>query len=125
MKQSKGKQVLMALAGLALLAVVIGTLPHMIGLGLGALLAFYAISKFVQTSKVFAKIGFGLLAALGIGLALSNIWAVVGIAAALGLYIGYMRMKMQRVDLNQLFTRRRPTTSTHFEADWKDLDQKR
>lgn len=125
MKQSKGKQVLMALAGLALLAVVIGTLPHMIELGLGALLAFYAISKFVQTSKVFAKIGFGLLAALGIGLALSNIWAVVGIAAALGLYIGYMRMKMQRVDLNQLFARRRPTTSTHFEADWKDLDQKR
>ncbi|MGX8178494.1 lmo0954 family membrane protein [Exiguobacterium artemiae] len=125
MKQSKGKQVLMALAGLALLAVVIGTLPHMIGLGLGALLAFYAISKFVQTSKVFAKIGFGLLAALGIGLALSNIWAVVGIAAALGLYIGYMRMKMQRVDLNQLFAHRRPTTSTHFEADWKDLDQKR
>ncbi|OIN66228.1 hypothetical protein BLD48_11765 [Exiguobacterium sp. KRL4] len=125
MKQSKGKQVLMALAGLALLAVVIGTLPHMIGLGLGALLAFYAISKFVQTSKVLAKIGFGLLAALGIGLALSNIWAVIGIAAALALYIGYMRMKMQRVDLNTLFARRRSTTSTHFEADWKDLDQKR
>ncbi len=125
MKQSKGKQVLMALAGLALLAVVIGTLPHMIGLGLGALLAFYAISKFIQTSSVFAKIGFGLLAAMGIGVALSNIWAVVGIAAALALYIGYMRMKLQRVDLNQLFARRRPAASSHFEADWQDLDQKR
>ncbi|MDX1260477.1 hypothetical protein [Exiguobacterium sp. K1] len=125
MKQSKGKQVLMVLAGLALLAVVIGTLPHMIGLGLGALLAFYAISKFIQTSNVFAKIGFGLLAAIGIGFALSNIWAVLGIAAALALYIGYMRMKMQRVDLNQLFARRRKTSSAHFEADWKDLDKNR
>lgn len=125
MKQSKGKQALMVLAGIALLAVVIGTLPHMIGLGLGGLLAFYAISKFIRSTKVIAKIGFGLLAAIGIGLALSNIWAVFGIAAALALYIGYMRMKMERVNLNDLFSRRRQSNTSHFEADWKDIDQKR
>jgi len=124
MKQSKGKQLVMILAGLALLAVVIGTLPHMIGLGLGALLAFYSISKFMQSSKWPAKLGFGLLAAIGIGLALSNIWAVIGIAAAIALYVGYMRMKLQRVDVQNLFARRR-TSTTHFEADWKDLDEKR
>ncbi|MGX9808634.1 lmo0954 family membrane protein [Exiguobacterium acetylicum] len=124
MKQSKGKQVVMILAGLALLAVVIGTLPHMIGLGLGALLAFYSISKFMQSKKWSAKLGFGFIAAIGIGLALSNIWAVIGIVAAIALYVGYMRMKLQRVDVQNLFARRR-TSTTHFEADWKDLDEKR
>lgn len=124
MKQSKGKQLVMILAGLALLAVVIGTLPHMIGLGLGALLAFYSISKFMQSNKWPAKLGFGFLAAIGIGLALSNIWAVIGIAAAIALYVGYMRMKLQRVNVQDLYNRRR-TSTTHFEADWKDLDEKR
>ncbi|KOP30971.1 hypothetical protein ADM98_03150 [Exiguobacterium sp. BMC-KP] len=124
MKQSKGKQVLMILAGLALLAVVIGTLPHMIGLGLGALLAFYSISKFMQSKNWPAKLGFGFIAAIGIGLALSNIWAVIGIVAAIALYVGYMRMKLQRVDVQNLFARRR-TSTTHFETDWKDLDEKR
>lgn len=121
MKTPKLQKVLMVLAGIALLSIIIGMLPNMIGLGIGVLLALWAGSKFTR-SNVMGKIGYGLLVALGVGTALSNIWAVIGIAAAVLLYVGYMKMKAGTFAADDLFKRRRTQTTSHFEAEWKDLN---
>ncbi|WP_114570724.1 lmo0954 family membrane protein [Exiguobacterium flavidum] len=120
MKTPKLQKVLMVLAAIALLSIIIGMLPNMIGLGIGVLLALWAGSKFTRSS-VMGKIGYGLLVAIGAGTALSNIWAVIGIAAAVLLYVGYMKMKAGTFAADDLFRRRRAQTTSHFEAEWKDL----
>lgn len=93
------KQVLFIVAAISLVLVLIGFLPNMILFGLGALLALWAGVRFMAVTHIGAKIGYGLLAVIGIITILSNIWALIGILVAWMLFKGYMMYANQKRDV--------------------------
>lgn len=90
------KQVLFIVAAISLVLVLIGFLPNMIMFGLGSLLALWAGVRFMAVTNIGAKIGYGLLAVIGIVTILSNIWALIGVLVAWVLFKGYMMYSGQK-----------------------------
>lgn len=116
----KTKQVLFIVAAVALVIVLIGFLPNMIFFGLGTLLTLWAGTKFMGASQVIHKIGYGVLAVIGMATVLTNIWALVGVFVAWLLFKGYM-MYQQPGDVeiyNADGTRVKSSSFQAFEGMW-------
>lgn len=122
------KQVLFIVAAISLVLVLIGFLPNMIMFGLGALLALWAGVRFMAVTHVGAKIGYGVLAVIGIITILSNIWALIGIVVAWMLFKGYMMYANQKRDveiLNSDGSRASRSSFQSFDQVWQKFVNRR
>lgn len=124
------KKVLFIVAAIALVLVLIGSLPNMILFGLGALLTLWAGVRFQAVTHIGAKVGFGILAIIGIGTMLSNIWALVGIIVAWLLFKGYMMYTGEKRDpdveiLNGDGTRAGRSSFQQFDQVWQKFVNRR
>ncbi|WP_214879083.1 hypothetical protein [Exiguobacterium sp. ERU653] len=124
------KKVLFIVAGIALVLVLIGALPNMILFGLGALLTLWAGVRFQAVTHIGAKVGFGILAVVGIGTMLSNIWALVGVIVAWLLFKGYMMYTGQKRDpdveiLDADGTRAGRSSFQQFDQVWQKFVNRR
>jgi len=104
-----------------LIALVV--LLHMIGpmalLSLSLLLLYFVFKKFMASNTFGGKIGWTLVGFILLMLAVSNLYAVIGLAAAYALYAIYKhwRKKDQTVE----FVKDDPFTG--FEKEWRDLNK--
>lgn len=122
------KQVLFIVAAISLVLVLVGFLPNMIMFGLGALLALWAGVRFMAVTHVGAKIGYGVLAVIGIITILSNIWALIGIVVAWMLFKGYMMYANQKRDveiLNSDGSRASRSSFQSFDQVWQKFVNRR
>ncbi|WP_215143443.1 hypothetical protein [Exiguobacterium qingdaonense] len=124
------KKVLFIVAGIALALVLIGALPNMILFGLGALLTLWAGVRFQAVTHIGAKVGFGILAVVGIGTMLSNIWALVGVIVAWLLFKGYMMYTGRKRDpdveiLDADGTRAGRSSFQQFDQVWQKFVNRR
>ncbi|WP_026826765.1 lmo0954 family membrane protein [Exiguobacterium marinum] len=124
------KKVLFIVAGIALVLVLIGALPNMILFGLGALVTLWAGVRFQAVTHIGAKVGFGILAVVGIGTMLSNIWALVGVIVAWLLFKGYMMYTGQKRDpdveiLDADGTRAGRSSFQQFDQVWQKFVNRR
>lgn len=107
------------IGGLVALFILIVNLGPMVLLGLSIWLLYIIFKQFVKSDSTAGKIGWVLLGLLVLSMGLANIYAVIGIAAAYGLYIIIKNWKSEE---------RNPNHSDgddpfkNFERQWEELN---
>lgn len=77
---------LMFLAGLAAVFILIANLGPMVLLGVSIWLLYLIFKQFVKATTTIAKVGWVTVGLIVLSIGISNIYAVIGIAAAFILY---------------------------------------
>lgn len=115
------KKFMLFVAGLIALIVLLANLGPMVFLGLGIWLLYIVFKQFVKSESTTGKIGWVIVGLFLIGIVLSNIYAVLGIAAVYVLYLIYKNWKN---DDNDPVVRdmKNDDPFTNFEREWAELN---
>ncbi len=106
---------LWVLITVVLVIVVLANLGPMILLGLALWFGYMLVKKWLQTDSTPTKVLILVVGAILLFIALANSYAIIGIAAAYGLYVIYQKkddLKEQHLDDDPF---------TNFENQWKEL----
>lgn len=74
------------IAGLIALMILFINLGPMVLLGVSIWLLYVIFKQFIKSTSTIGKVGWIIAGLIVLGIALSNIYSVIGIAAAFGLY---------------------------------------
>lgn len=96
------KKFLMFLLVVTAAILVLGNLGPMILLVASLALAYYAGKKFFLTDVLAEKILWGFLVLIGLSITLSNVPALMGVAAAVILYYAYKAWKEEKEEKKSL-----------------------
>ncbi|WP_067842279.1 lmo0954 family membrane protein [Amphibacillus sediminis] len=69
--------------------IILTTVAPLVGLVISLAIVYYAVRRFLLTDSVGAKIGWSIVALMGVSMAISNTPALIGIVAAILLYYTY------------------------------------
>src|SRR5699024_8750580 len=99
--------------GMILLFILIANIGPIILLGVSVWLLYLVFKQFVKTDATSAKIGWVILGLVIVSVAFSNLYAVIGIAAAYLLYIIVKNWRDDEVQESDPFTQ--------FEEQWNEF----
>lgn len=108
--------------GLIALFILLVNLGPMVFLGLGIWLLYVVFKKFVKSDSTTGKIGWTLVGLLVLGMVLSNIYAVIGIAAAYALYLIFISWKKDDNDPVVHVMPEDDDPFTNFERQWAEIN---
>ncbi len=117
----KVKKFLLFVAGLIALFVLIANIGPMILLGLSIWLLYVVFKKFVKSDSITGKIGWIVLGLVILSITFSNIFAVIGVAAAYILYLIVSNWKKDADD-SVVKVMEDDDPFTNFERQWADLN---
>ncbi|ELK48180.1 flagellar basal body rod protein [Halobacillus sp. ACCC02827] len=112
------KKFLLFIAGLVALGVLLANLGPMVLLGVSVWLLYVVFKRFVKSDSTAGKIGWTVVGLLLVSIALSNIYAVIGLAAAYVLYLivkNWTSREEEPVESNDPFT--------NFERQWAEMNK--
>lgn len=115
------KKFILFVGGLIALSILMVNLGPMVLLGFSIWLLYIIFKQFVKSDSTAGKIGWVLLGLLVLSMGLANIYAILGIVAAYGLYIIIKNWKEEARD---------PVSSEisdddpfeNFERQWEELN---
>jgi lia operon protein LiaI len=90
------KKVLLIIGAVVAVAVLLANLGSLIVLAISVAVGYYGLKRFVMTDSVGAKIGWGVVIGIGICISLSNLPALIGLAALAALYYMYKAWKKDK-----------------------------
>ncbi|WP_027953375.1 hypothetical protein [Halobacillus kuroshimensis] len=114
------KKFLLFLAGLIALGLFIANLGPMILLGVSVWLLYVVFKQFVKSDSTAGKIGLIVVGLIVLSIAVSNVYAVVGVAAAFVLYWIYINWTSRTRDST---SEKEDDPFTNFERQWADLNK--
>ncbi|WP_026907306.1 hypothetical protein [Paucisalibacillus globulus] len=114
------RKFMLFVGGLIALFVLLANLGPMVLLGLSGWLLYVVFKKFVKSDSVAAKIGWIILGLFILGIAFSNIYAVIGIAAAFGLY--WIVKNWKKDDHDPIVPEDNDDPFANFERQWAELN---
>ena len=114
------KKFLLFLGGLIALLVLLANLGPMVLLALSIWLLYIIFKKFLQSDSTAGKIGWVILGLFILSITFSNIYAVIGVAAAYALYLIYKSWKKED-DEPVVDVLGDGDPFTNFEREWADL----
>nr|WP_223280575.1 flagellar basal body rod protein [Virgibacillus halodenitrificans] len=117
----KVKKFLLFVAGLIALFVLIANIGPMILLGLSIWLLYVVFKKFIKSDSITGKIGWIVLGLVILSITFSNIFAVIGVAAAYILYLIVSNWKKDADD-SVVKVMEDDDPFTNFERQWADLN---
>ncbi len=117
----KVKKFLLFVAGLIALFVLIANIGPLILLGLSIWLLYVVFKKFVKSDSITGKIGWIVLGLVILSITFSNIFAVIGVAAAYILYLIVSNWKKDADD-SVVKVMEDDDPFTNFERQWADLN---
>lgn len=115
------KKFMLFVGGLIALFILLVNLGPMVFLGLGIWLLYIVFKKFMKSDSTAGKIGWTVVGLLVLGMVLSNIYAVIGIAAAYVLYLIFANWKSDDSDPT-VHVMEDDDPFTNFERQWADLN---
>lgn len=115
------KKFLLFLVGLAALGILLANLGPMVLLGVSLWLLYIVFKKFIQSETTAGKIGWVVLGLIIMSVAISNIYAVIGLAAAYVLYLIYKHWNDKQESEAQVVHSNDPFTN--FEKQWAELNK--
>ncbi|WP_060679789.1 lmo0954 family membrane protein [Virgibacillus halodenitrificans] len=115
------KKFLLFVAGLIALFVLIANIGPLILLGLSIWLLYVVFKKFVKSDSITGKIGWIVLGLVILSITFSNIFAVIGVAAAYILYLIVSNWKKDADD-SVVKVMEDDDPFTNFERQWADLN---
>ncbi|WP_101842257.1 flagellar basal body rod protein [Halobacillus sp. Marseille-P3879] len=113
------KKFLLFLAGLVALAVLLANLGPMILLGVSVWLLYIVCKQFMKSDSTAAKIGWIIVGLIILSVAVSNIYAVIGLAAAYGIYLIAKNWTSSKGESAPVTASNDPFTN--FEKQWSEL----
>ncbi|AXI09903.1 flagellar basal body rod protein [Oceanobacillus sp. 143] len=115
------RKFLLFIGGLVALVVLLANLGPMVLLGLSVWLLYIIFKKFVKTDSVAAKIGWVIVALIILSIGISNVFSVIGVAAAVALY--YIVKNWNKEDNDPVVhVVEDDDPFTNFERQWADLN---
>lgn len=111
------KHFLLFLGALIALIVFLANLGPLLLLLVTIWLAYLVFKQFLKSESTLAKIGWVILGVIIISIGLPNVYAVIGLAAAIVLYIIYKKWREHPPEQSQ--TANDPFI--HFEEQWNEL----
>ncbi|WP_077306976.1 lmo0954 family membrane protein [Terribacillus halophilus] len=90
------KKVLLIIGAVVAVAVLLANLGSLLVLAISVAVGYYGLRKFVMTDSVGAKIGWGVVIGIGVCISLSNLPALIGLAALAALYYMYKAWKKDK-----------------------------
>lgn len=78
--------------------IVLATLGPLIGFALTLAVLYYGIRGFILADSALEKVGFGIVALIGLSLSLSNSPAIIGLGALILLYYTIKAWKKPKVE---------------------------
>ncbi|GGA72304.1 lmo0954 family membrane protein [Ornithinibacillus halotolerans] len=114
------RKFLLFVGGLVALLVLLVNLGPMVLLGLSIWLLYIIFKKFVKSDSTAGKIGWVILGLLVLGMAFSNIYAVLGIAAAFALYWIFKNWKND--DSDPVVDSDEDDPFRNFERQWAEMN---
>jgi lia operon protein LiaI len=90
------KKVLLIIGAFVAVAVLLSNLGSLLVLAISVAVGYYGLRKFVMTDSVGAKIGWGVVIGIGVCISLSNLPALIGLAALAALYYMYKAWKKDK-----------------------------
>jgi lia operon protein LiaI len=90
------KKVLLIIGAVVAVAVLLANLGSLLVLAISVAVGYYGLRRFVMTDSVGAKIGWGIVIGIGVCISLSNLPALIGLAALAALYYMYKAWKKEK-----------------------------
>lgn len=115
------KKFMLFVGGLVALFILLVNLGPMVLLGLGIWLLYIVFKKFIKSESTAGKIGWVIVGLLILGMVLTNIYAVIGLAAAFVLYIIFKNWKDDEKD-PVVHVVKDDDPFTNFEREWAELN---
>lgn len=114
------KKFLLFIVALIAIGVLLANLGPMILLGASVWLLYVVFKQFMKSDSTAGKIGWVVLGLIILSIAVSNIYAVIGLAAAYVLYIIYKKWTSKKDD-EEVFKSDDPFTN--FERQWAEMNK--
>jgi len=115
------RKFMLFVAGLIALIVLLANLGPMALLGLGICLLYIVFKQFIKSDSTAGKIGWVIVGLFLIGIVLANMYAVLGIVAAYGLYLIYKNWKNDDSD-PVVASMKDDDPFANFEHEWAELN---
>ncbi|MBU5341489.1 flagellar basal body rod protein [Caldifermentibacillus hisashii] len=116
------KKFLLFVGGLAALLILLANLGPIVLLALSVWLLYIIFKKFIRSDSTLGKIGWVILGLIVFGIAFSNIYAIIGVAAAFALYYIYKSWKKDDHD-PVVGVMKDDDPFTNFEREWAELNK--
>ncbi|WP_102029262.1 lmo0954 family membrane protein [Salirhabdus sp. Marseille-P4669] len=108
--------------GLLALFVLIGSIGPMILLGVGIWLLYIVFKQFIKADSIGKKIAWVVLGLIILSVTITNVFALIGLVAAYGLYLIYKEFKKEKVDrFDDESSSNDPFMN--FEKEWAELSK--
>ncbi|MFQ3545272.1 flagellar basal body rod protein [Halobacillus rhizosphaerae] len=115
------KKFMLFIAGLIALGILLANLGPMVLLGVSVWLLYVVFKQFMKSDSTAGKIGWAVLGLIILSFAVSNIYSVVGLAAAYILYIIYKKWSGNK---NEHVTSSKSSDPfSNFEKQWAELNK--
>jgi lia operon protein LiaI len=115
----KMKKFLLFLAGLVALIVLLANIGPMILLGVSVWLLYVVFKQFMKSDSTAGKIGWIVAGLIILSIAVSNIYAVIGVAAAYALYWIYKNWTSKKEEVYK----KSDDPFTNFERQWAEMNK--
>lgn len=116
------KKFMLFIGGLIALMILVANIGPMIILGVSVWLLYVIFKQFIKSDSTAGKIGWVVLGLVVLSVTFSNVFAVIGLAAAYVLYVIYRSWKKEKdepvVDLMD-----DDDPFTNFERQWAEINQ--
>ncbi|RTQ89368.1 ABC transporter permease [Lysinibacillus telephonicus] len=114
------KKLLILLVGVIAAIVALCMTGPLIGLAFSALLIYLGMHYYVKAKSVFTKVLWVVIGLIGVFSAISNVPALVGLAALILLYVLYKKWNNEEVSFSTLKVKENDPF-TNFENEWAKL----
>ncbi len=116
------KKLLLFILAFIAVIILVANLGPMILLGVSIWLLYIVFKQFMKSDSTGAKIGWAILGLIILSMATANIFSIVGVAAAIGLYLIYKNWNGDDHDRDpHVIDDGDPFTN--FERQWSELNQ--
>ncbi|MBP1969477.1 lia operon protein LiaI [Virgibacillus natechei] len=115
------KKFMLFVGGLVALIILLANLGPMVLLALSVWLLYVVFKKFVKSNSTAGKVGWVIVGLILLSIALSNIFAVIGLVAAYALYLIYSSWKKDNRD-PVVHVVNDDDPFTNFERQWSEIN---
>ncbi|QAS53178.1 flagellar basal body rod protein [Halobacillus litoralis] len=113
------KKFLLFIAGLVALGILLANLGPMVLLGVSVWLLYVVFKQFMKTDSTAGKIAWMIAGLIILSVAVSNVFAVIGLVAAYGLYLIYKNWTSQK----EAAVPKSDDPFTNFEKQWAEMNK--
>lgn len=116
------KKFMLFIGGLVAFFILLANLGPMVIFGLSIWLLYIVFKKFTKSDSTAGKIGWIIVGLLVLSITISNIYALIGVAAAYVIYLIWKSWKEPEDD-SVVHTMKTDDPFTNFEREWAELNR--